>query len=130
MKVIFGTPNRVAHRWSNNPKITASTQDRPVAGEFLPCRSVGVGLSSLFYNMEDGMNALHFLGSSRSRSEALMVALLIVGLVASANGQDVTVKTGAAAGHIDFDHPGTAKASVEVDLNREMFGDLFGISDA
>jgi hypothetical protein len=33
-------------------------------------------------------------------------------------------------GRIEFNHPGAAKRSVEIDLSQSMFGDLFGIGDA
>jgi hypothetical protein len=54
----------------------------------------------------------------------------MLAMAATAGAQDVSITTGAPAGRIEFDYPGEAKATVEVDLGRDMFGDLFGIGDA
>jgi len=60
---------------------------------------------------------------------ASAAVLLYVG-VAAAYAQETTPQSSAEVGRIEFNHPGAAKATVEVDLTRDMFGDLFGIGDA
>ena len=55
--------------------------------------------------------------------------MLYVG-VASAHAQETTPPTSDNLGRIEFNHAGTAKKFVEVDLGPAMFGDLFGIGDA
>jgi hypothetical protein len=60
---------------------------------------------------------------------AFTAVLLYVGVTA-AQAQQPAATTATNIGRVDFDYPGAAKASVEVDLSRDMFGDLFGIGDA
>jgi hypothetical protein len=60
---------------------------------------------------------------------ALAAAMLYVG-VTTAFAQESQRTAAENNGRVDFDYPGTAKASVEIDLSRDMFGDLFGIGDA
>ena len=56
--------------------------------------------------------------------------MLLFGVAASSRAQETSSSGAATPGHIEFDHPGAAQASVEVDLTQDMFGDLFGIGDA
>lgn len=60
---------------------------------------------------------------------ALAAAMLYVG-VTTATAQESQPTAAENIGRVDFDYPGAAKASVEIDLSRDMFGDLFGIGDA
>jgi hypothetical protein len=60
---------------------------------------------------------------------AFSAVLLYVG-VAAAYAQETTSQSSATLGRIEFNHPGSAKKYVEVDLGPDMFGDLFGIGDA
>ncbi|MGD9635896.1 MAG: DUF4252 domain-containing protein [Pirellulales bacterium] len=60
---------------------------------------------------------------------AFTAVLLYVG-VAAATAQDLSTSSNSEIGRIEFDHAGTAKKSVEVNLSPDMFGDLFGIGDA
>jgi hypothetical protein len=60
---------------------------------------------------------------------ALAAAMLYVG-VTTAFAQESQPTAAENIGRVDFDYPGAAKASVEIDLSRDMFGDLFGIGDA
>ena len=57
-------------------------------------------------------------------------ALALVAALALAPAAGAQEATSAKLGLIEFNHPGTAKATVEVDLTRDMFSDLFGIGDA
>ena len=75
------------------------------------------------------MSAIHHLARRTKRGEAMLVLAAALALVTSAGAQNVAHAADASIGHVDFNYPGEAKATVEVDLNRETFGNLFGIGD-
>ena len=66
----------------------------------------------------------------RAGSIGAFAAVVVYVGVAAAYAQETTAPSAANLGRIEFNHPGTAKKSVEVDLSPDMFGDLFGIGDA
>jgi hypothetical protein len=71
----------------------------------------------------------HLLVRRAGAIGAFTAVILYVGVVA-AYAQDASPAAAENLGRVDFDYPGAAKASVEIDLSRDMFGDLFGIGDA
>jgi hypothetical protein len=76
------------------------------------------------------MSALQHLLARRAGATGAFVAVALYLGVAAAYAQDSSPTAAENLGRVDFDYPGAAKASVEVDLSRDMFGDLFGIGDA
>ena len=60
----------------------------------------------------------------------LLGALTMCVGVSAAYAQETATAPSAPPGYIEFDRSLTAKASVEVDVSHDMFGDLFGIGDA
>lgn len=75
------------------------------------------------------MSEVHALAVRPKRGEAALVLAAALALVATAGAQRAAFAADAPTGHIEFDYPGAAKATVEVDLSRDTFGSLFGIGD-
>jgi hypothetical protein len=63
------------------------------------------------------------------RGEAALAWAAIVALVVSAGAQNAALAAEVTAGRIKFDYPGKARATVEVDLDREMFASFFSIGE-
>ena len=76
------------------------------------------------------MSRISTFMARRAGSMGAIAAIVVYVGVAAAYGQETAPQSDATLGRIEFNHPGAAKKSVEIDLSREMFGDLFGIGDA
>jgi hypothetical protein len=76
------------------------------------------------------MSQFQALLARRAGSVGAFAAIVVYVGVAAAYAQETTPQSSVTLGRIEFNHPGVAKKSVEIDLSREMFGDLFGIGDA
>ena len=74
------------------------------------------------------MIAVRSLVARRAGSMSAVVALVLS--VAAAHAQESTTKSGDPAGRINFGDLDLPPATVEVDLSRQMFSDLFGLGDA
>jgi hypothetical protein len=78
---------------------------------------------------EEIMTAVQSLVARRARSIGALAALVLSVSVA-AHAQEVTRTSDEPAGRINFGDLDLPPATVEVDLSREMFSDLFGLGDA
>jgi hypothetical protein len=75
------------------------------------------------------MSAISALRIGPLRGEAALAWAAIVALAVSAGAQNTTLAADAPTGRVEFDYPGTAKATVEVDVNRDMFASFFNIGE-
>ena len=69
----------------------------------------------------------HF--ASRLGTSAAFSALVLIGL-APTYGQTTQTEVPVVEGRIDFDAAGLPPATVELELNREILGDMYGLCDA
>lgn len=76
------------------------------------------------------MVRVSILDLGRPRGRMVLALAVAMSLAAAANAQETASAEAASIGRVEFDYHGEAKATVEVDLGREMFADLFGIGDA
>jgi len=76
------------------------------------------------------MSPISSLVARRAGTLGAFAAVLLYVGVAATNAQETTPSSSANLGRIEFNHPDAAKATVEVDLSRDMFSDMFGIGDA
>lgn len=76
------------------------------------------------------MSLFQSFAARRAGTLGAFTAMLLYVGVATATAQDSSTATQSEVGRIEFDHTGTAKKSVEINLSPDMFGDLFGIGDA
>jgi Domain of unknown function (DUF4252) len=86
-------------------------------------------LSSPFEQKEENMSTFWSHLAHRAGTLGAFAAVIMYVGVAAAYAQETTPSS-ANLGRIEFNHPGAAKATVEVDLTRDMFSDMFGIGDA
>src|SRR5688572_14372296 len=75
------------------------------------------------------MTAVRSLVARRAGSVGA-VGVLVLSVAAAAHAQEATTTSAEPAGRINFGDLDLPPATVEVDLSREMFSDLFGLGDA
>jgi hypothetical protein len=76
------------------------------------------------------MSRFHLFAVRRAGTLGAFTAVLLHVGAAAATAQETASSSADTIGRIEFDHPGAARATVEVDLTQGMFGDVFGIGDA
>jgi hypothetical protein len=76
------------------------------------------------------MSRFQTFWARRAGSAGAFAAVVVYAGVAAAYAQETASQPAVEVGRIEFDHPGAAKKSVEINLSPDMFGDLFGIGDA
>jgi hypothetical protein len=110
--------------WGNRAKILASVAKTRIAGIVAgPCPVIRLVLK------EGIMTAVQVLMARRAGNRSA-IAALVLSVAAAAHAQPAETTPAAPAGRINFGDLDLPPATVEVDLSRQMFSDLFGLGDA